>query len=128
MAALARRNLFHDRVRLAVTLTGIVFSVVLASIQLGLFLGFETSTSDVIDQSAADLWVASRGATHLEGVATVAERDFRAIAAPGVADVQKHVVEFGRWKRPDGAEETVLLLGFDPAGRCAAHGTRSPAG
>jgi putative ABC transport system permease protein len=117
MVSLARRNLFHDRVRLVVTLTGIVFSVVLAAIQLGLFVGFETATSDVIDRSGADLWIASRGATHLEGVASFTERDyFRALAAPGVARVQKHIVQFGRWKRPDGAEESVLLLGFDPTG------------
>jgi putative ABC transport system permease protein len=117
MVSLARRNLFHDRVRLAVTLTGIVFSVVLSSIQLGLFVGFETSTSDVIDRSRADLWISSRGATHLEGVASFTERDyFRALATPGVARVQKQVVQFGRWKRPDGAEESVLILGFDPGG------------
>jgi len=39
MALLARRNLFHDRVRFAVTLTGIVFALVLIVVQLGLFLG-----------------------------------------------------------------------------------------
>lgn len=55
MASIARRNLFHDRIRLAGTLTGIVFSVVLAAIQLGLFLGFQRATWDVIDRSGADL-------------------------------------------------------------------------
>ena len=38
MFLLARRNLFHDRVRLAVTLTGIVFAVVLIVVQIGLFI------------------------------------------------------------------------------------------
>lgn len=118
MASLARRNLFHDRVRLAVTLTGIVFSVVLAAIQLGLFLGFATATSDVIDQSGADLWVVSRGATHLESTVAFTEQQyFRALGTPGVARVQKQIVKFGQWKRPDGADEGVLIVGFDPAGR-----------
>ncbi len=45
MGLLARRNLFHDRVRFAVTLTGIVFALVLIIIQFGLFLGFTTTTS-----------------------------------------------------------------------------------
>lgn len=117
MASLATRNLFHDKVRLAVTLTGIVFSVVLAAIQLGLFLGFTTATSDVIDQSGADLWVVSEGATHLESsVAFTEQQYFRALGTPGVARVQKQIVQFGRWKRPNGAEESVMLLGFDPAG------------
>ena len=39
---LAFRNLFHDRVRLAVTLIGILFSIVLIAVQLGLYLGART--------------------------------------------------------------------------------------
>jgi putative ABC transport system permease protein len=117
MASLARRNLFHDRVRLAVTLTGIIFSVVLASIQLGLFLGFTAATADVIDHSGADLWVVSQGATHLEGVTPFGESQaFLSLGVPGVARVEKRIVQFGQWKRPDGAQESVLLLGFEPTG------------
>ena len=117
MASLARKNLFHDRVRFAVTLTGIVFSVVLATVQLGLFLGFTAATADVIDHSGADLWIVSTGATHLEGITAFGEQQaFRALATPGVARVEKRVVQFGQWKRPDGAQEGVLLVGFEPAG------------
>ena len=46
MGLLARRNLFHDKMRFAVTLTGIVFALVLIIIQFGLFLGFTTTTSN----------------------------------------------------------------------------------
>jgi putative ABC transport system permease protein len=61
MASLARRNLFHDKVRLTVTLTGVVFALVLIAVQGGLFLGFTTTTSNIIDHSGADLWISSRG-------------------------------------------------------------------
>ena len=37
MPPIARRNLFHDRVRLTVTLTGITFAVVLMVVELGFF-------------------------------------------------------------------------------------------
>jgi putative ABC transport system permease protein len=40
MPPLAQRNLFHDKVRLTVTLTGIVFSVVAVSLKKRLFFGF----------------------------------------------------------------------------------------
>ncbi len=40
MASLAIKNLFHEKVRLVVTLTGIVFSVILTAVQLGIFQGF----------------------------------------------------------------------------------------
>ena len=35
---LAFRNLFHDRVRLIAAVVGIVFSIVLVTVQLGVFL------------------------------------------------------------------------------------------
>src|SRR5215831_12334392 len=37
---LASRNLFHDRLRFVATVVGIVFSIVLVTVQLGLYLGF----------------------------------------------------------------------------------------
>ena len=43
---LAFRNLFHDRIRLAVTLVGILFSIVLVAIQLGM-IGRGVATVDL---------------------------------------------------------------------------------
>ncbi len=37
---IAFRNLFHDRLRLIATVIGIVFSIVLVTMQMGLYLGF----------------------------------------------------------------------------------------
>lgn len=117
MPSLARRNLLHDRVRLVVTLTGIVFAVVLSSVQLGLFMGFRRATSDVIRHSGADLWVKSSGVTHLENAVAFSERKlYDALATPGVAAAQRHVVQFTQWKKPDGGQEGVLLIGVDLAG------------
>jgi putative ABC transport system permease protein len=117
MPLLARRNLLHDRVRLAVTLTGIVFAVVLSAIQLGLFVGFERGTSDVIAHSGADLWLKSAGVTHLETATPFSEHKlYEALATPGVEAAQKHFVRFAQWKRPDGAEESIMLVGVDTGG------------
>ena len=74
MPPLAQRNLFHDKVRLAVTLTGIVFSVVLIVVQLGLFLGFATATSNLIDHSGADLWITSKNVPYVEQGVAFSER------------------------------------------------------
>jgi putative ABC transport system permease protein len=117
MPSLALRNLLHDRIRFAVTLVGIVFSVVLSAIQLGLFVGFTRATSDVITHAGADVWVMSRGVANLEnGVAIPEQRAYQVQAIDGVAAVQQHLVAFGDWKRPDGAEEGCLLIGMDLAG------------
>ena len=55
-----------DRVRLAVTLTGVVFAVVLIVVQLGLFLGFTTAPSGLIDRSGADLWITAARVPYIE--------------------------------------------------------------
>jgi putative ABC transport system permease protein len=111
---LARRNLLHDRVRFAVTLTGIVFAVVLSSIQLGLFVGFRRATSDLIAHSGADIWVRSAGVTHLETPVAFADATrYDVLAVPGVGDAQSHIVNFGQWKKPNGADEGVLVIGME---------------
>src|SRR5512137_96302 len=47
---LAFRNLFHDRIRLAVTLVGILFSIVLVAVQLGLSLGSSRMITNMIEK------------------------------------------------------------------------------
>lgn len=115
MPSLARRNLFYDKVRLVVTLVGIVFSVVLSSIQLGLFVGFTRATADIINHSQADIWIKSAGVPNVENGVPFSERKlYQILAVPGVASAEKQIIQFGNWKRPDGAVEGCLLLGFNP--------------
>ena len=115
MASLAVRNLFHDKIRLAVTIVGIVLSVGLVAVQTGLFIGFTSTTSNIIDHSGADLWITSRGVPFIEVSAPFSEQKlFRARAAPEVADAQKYIVQFSLWKLPSGARENCEIVGFDP--------------
>ncbi len=115
MASLARRNLFHDKVRLAVTLTGIVFAVVLITVQLGLFIGFASTTSNIIDRSGADIWVAARGLRNFDQAAPFSERKlYQVRATEGVERAEKYIVQFSRLKRTDGGEEGVGVIGFNP--------------
>ena len=46
---MASRNLFQDRLRFVATLIGIVFSVVLVVVQMGLYLGFGRIVTTMID-------------------------------------------------------------------------------
>lgn len=115
MASLAVRNLFQDKIRLAITLTGVVFAVVLVAIQAGLFLGFRKATSDIIDHSHADLWIGSKNVPYIEGGMVFSERKlYQALATPGVATAEKYIVQFSQWKTPSGATEGVLVIGFNP--------------
>lgn len=115
MASLAVRNLFHDKIRLAVTLTGIVFAVVLVAVQIGLFIGFTSTTSNLIDHSQADCWIASHGVKYIEvGVPFPEKKLYHARTTAGVAEAEKYIVRFSQWKRPDGAQESCEVIGFDP--------------
>jgi putative ABC transport system permease protein len=114
MPPLAQRNLFHDKVRLTVTLTGIVFSVVLIVVQLGLFLGFTTATSNLIDHSGADLWITSKNVPYVEQGVAFSERKLNQVrAVPGVTDAQKIIAHWTQWKRHDGGEESVQIVGIN---------------
>ena len=114
MPPLAQRNLFHDKVRLTVTLTGIVFSVVLIVVQLGLFFGFTTATSNLIDHSGADLWVTSKNVPYVEQGVAFSERKLNQVrAVPGVADAQKLIAHWTQWKRHDGGEDSVQIVGIN---------------
>ena len=88
MPPLAQRNLFHDKVRLTVTLTGIVFAVVLIVVELGLFFGFTVTTSNLIDHAGADLWVTSPKVPYVEMGVPFSERKLNQIrAVPSFAGI-----------------------------------------
>ena len=111
---LAWRNLIHDRVRLAVTLTGIVFAIVLIVVQFGLFLGFQDTSANVIEHSKADLWICAPGTPHLNGGTPIPEsRLWRALGTAGVQSLQKYIVTFVNWKLPHGGTEAAQIVGFD---------------
>jgi putative ABC transport system permease protein len=111
---LAQRNLFHDKVRLTVTLTGIVFAVVLIVVELGLFVGFTETTSGLIDHSNADLWVTSKNVPYIEQAVAFSERKLNQVrAVPGVGDAEKYIDHWTQWKLPNGSEESVQIVGIN---------------
>lgn len=114
MPPLAQRNLFHDKVRLAVTLTGIVFAVVLIVVELGLFVGFTETTSNLIDNSGADLWVTSKHVPYVEQGVPFSERKlYQVRAVPGVGMAEKLISRWVTWKNPDGRQESVQIIGMN---------------
>src|SRR5579883_1195066 len=121
MPPLAERNLLHDKVRLTVTLTGIVFAVVLIVVELGLFVGFTVTTSNLIDNSGADLWVTSKNVPYVEQGVPFSERKlYQVRAVSGVAKAEKLITRWVEWKRPDGRQESVQVVCMDvdePLGR-----------
>ncbi len=112
---LALRNLLHDRIRLAVTLIGILFSIVLVAVQLGLYLGSSRMITANIDRANADLWVTTFGAKSFEdgGLLLTDRERHQALATPGVASVVPLLVSFAEWRKPEGGSTRVVLVGSD---------------
>ena len=118
MASIALKNLFHDKVRLSVTLIGIVFSVILAAVQLGIFQGFVAASTDIIANSKADLWITSTDVTHVEQGVEFSERKlYQVLAVASVERAEKQIVSLGgSVKKPNGSSEGVTLVGFNLQG------------
>ncbi len=64
---LASRNLIHDWLRFVATVVGIVFSIVLVTVQMGFIWASEMVTT-MIDHSSADLWIMPTGTKCFESV------------------------------------------------------------
>jgi len=112
---LAFRNLFHDRIRLAVTLVGILFSIVLVAVQLGLYLGASKMITANIDHAKADLWITIYGAKSFEdgGLLLTPRERHQALATPGVKAVIPLIVKFAEWRKPAGGSSRVVVVGSD---------------
>lgn len=113
---LAFRNLFHDRIRLAVTLVGILFSIVLVAVQLGLYLGARKMITGMIDNANAELWVTAYGAKSFEEAGNLPGRERHLVlSVPGVLAVAPLVVSFAEWRKPAGGTALSVVVGTDPA-------------
>ncbi len=109
---LARRNLFHDRLRFIATLIGIVFSMVLVTVQMGLYLGFGRMVTTMIDHANADLWIMPAGTKCFEDPSVLDEQKrFRVLAVNGVAEATPVVIGFAQWKMPGGGTSPVFIIG-----------------
>jgi putative ABC transport system permease protein len=111
---LAFRNLFHDRLRFIATVIGIVFSIVLVTVQMGLYLGFGRMVTTMIDHASADLWVMPRGTKCFEDPSLLNARErYRALAINGVTEAIPVVIGFADWRMPEGAMTPVFVIGSD---------------
>ena len=111
---LASRNLFHDSLRLVATLVGIVFSVVLVMIQMGLFLGFGQMVTNMIDHTSTDLWVVPKHVKCFEDPSLIdLKLRNRIVAIDGIAAVIPLVIGFSDWRQDSGEMTPVFVVGTD---------------
>jgi putative ABC transport system permease protein len=111
---LASRNLLHDRLRFIATVVGIVFSIVLVTVQLGLYLGFGRMVTTMIDHTSADLWIMPIGTKCFEDPSLLDERKrFQALSINGVTQAIPVVIGYADWRVPGGGTTPVFIVGSD---------------
>mgnify|MGYP002620988203 FL=1 len=111
---IAYRNLFHDRMSLIVTLVGIVFSVVLVAIEVGLYKGSENKIATVLDKAPADLWIVPYGTKSFDDPSLlIGHEKYAALSTPGVQYAEDMIVSFSSWRKPAGGKKSFILIGLD---------------
>ena len=108
----ASRNLFQDRLRFIAALVGIVFSVLLVIVQVGLYFGFGQMVTTVIDHASTDLWIVAKGAKCFEDPSLLGTgMESRLQAIDGIAEVIPVLVGYSAWFLPDGTITPVFIIG-----------------
>jgi len=114
VVSLARRNLLHDKLRFAITVTGVSFAVTLVFVQVGLFLGLLDNASVTIDHIGADLWVTSRNTPNVDFSHTFPETLVQRVrSVPGVARADNLIVWFMQIALPNGAQEGIVTYALE---------------
>jgi hypothetical protein len=116
---LAFRNLIHDHLSSIATVVGVVFSIVLVTVQMGLYFGFGRMVTMMIDHTSADLWIMPIGTKCFEDPSLLDERKrYQALAIDGVTDVVPVVIGYADWRIP--------ALPHDTPAPSVDHRVRSP--
>jgi putative ABC transport system permease protein len=111
---LALRNLLHDRLRLIATIVGIVFSIVLVTVQVGVFVSFQRMATTMIDHASADLWVVPLGTKTFEDTSLLDDRvRLRALSIDGIAGAVPLVIGSAPWRLPNGGTTPIFVIGSD---------------
>ncbi len=114
MLAFALKTLFCDRSKALAGSLGVAFSLILMSIQGGLYLGLMQKASVLIDYCRADLWVGQRFVDNVDlarGIPEIWLNRLRGV--PGVADVRPYLVGKGTATLDGGRMEDVWIIGVD---------------
>jgi putative ABC transport system permease protein len=114
MVSIARKTLFHDFIPFVVAQAGIVFSVSLVTVQIGLFYGFARSTSSIVDHTKANIWVVSSKLQQLDLTLPIPyKRLAEAKKVPGVDRAEAFIFQSVVWQQSTQPIAPVTVIGFE---------------
>lgn len=115
MIWLAIKTLFHERGRLVITLSGIIFSTVLTIMQVAMYLGMMGNATGIIRHVDADIWVMSKNVQNFDFANPFPqERINRVRSLPEVLWADRIILTWGFLKLASGGQEQVQIIGINP--------------
>ena len=112
---LAMKMLFHQKMRLVITLIGITVSAVLALVEVAIYLGMMGNATSVIRHTNGDIWVASKNVQSFDFALPFPSQ--RIDIVRGLQQVQwaeKILLNYGFIKLANGGREQVQFIGYNP--------------
>ena len=121
MISIGWRNLKRDPWRSGVAVLGVMFAVVLVTVEVGMLLGLVRNASLLIDTSKADLWVSTVDVKTFDFATPFDQRKrYRIEAIPGVERVEEFNVCYSVWKLPGGGNANIQVISMDERGSLPA--------
>lgn len=111
--SIARKNLLAEKTRLAISVGGVAFAVLLILVLQGLYQGWDRRMGVYIEQTPADIWVAQEGADDMFHSMSLlpANLQERSEKIDGVAEV--HPLHSRRYAfNIEGEEALTVILGY----------------
>src|SRR3990170_2419443 len=129
MVPVARRNLFAEKGRFAISVGGVTFAVLLILVILGLYRGFEREAGSFVESVPGDLWVMEQDTTDIfHSFSVVSEDKLDEIrAVPGVSSVIPLYARRGDAAYAGGRADTYLMAFDVPPATEVLPGIEAPA-
>jgi putative ABC transport system permease protein len=115
MARLGVSMLWHDKLKLAGTLVGVAFAVLMSNFQIALFLGLILRNTMYVDRVEADMWILPKNTQILEGNDGTIPKNVVPVArsVKGVAWSAPLLMGAAGLKLPGGGQKSVRLVGTE---------------
>lgn len=115
MVSIARKNLFHEKTRLSISIGGVAAAVMLILFLAGVFEGFVVLYRSYIINSGADIWVTSEGWKDFHSISMLPKNLNATISqVDGVKSVESVIFLQSSLFKAGEREIGAVLIGFNP--------------
>ncbi len=112
--SLASKNIFHEKVRLLISVSGVAFAVLLIVILIGLYRGWSETLSEYIEAVNADVWVMQDGSIDMShSISILPNATAGRLAAIDGVDTVDYIVGNRINFDVNGEDVTSRVVGFD---------------